>query len=91
MRGEIKQVKLTVTYHMRCQQRSFGRIYDSSRGYEFIIGGISKGIIGMVLYSNSWKGVMPWIRGNDMHKNISAQRTLRGDIILCRMVQFRIW
>ena len=44
------KVKLTVTYDMGCQKRSSGRRYDSSSGHAFIIGGRSKGIIGMVLY-----------------------------------------
>ena len=35
------------------QNRSYGRIYDSSDGHDFIIGGISKGIIGIVLYSKA--------------------------------------
>ena len=44
------KVKLTVTYDMGWQKRSSGRRYDTSSGHAFIIGGISKGIIGMVLY-----------------------------------------
>ena len=36
------------------QKRSSGRRYDSSSGYAFIIGGISKGIIGMVIYSKAF-------------------------------------
>ena len=49
--GNNNKVKLTVTYDMGWQNRSYGRRYDSSRGDAFIIGGRSKGIIGMVLYS----------------------------------------
>ena len=45
------KVKLTVTYDMGWQKRSHGRRYDSSSRHAFIIGGRSKGIIGMVLYS----------------------------------------
>ena len=44
------KVKLTVTYDMDWQKISSGRRYDSSSGHAFIIGGRSKGIIGMVLY-----------------------------------------
>ena len=41
---------------MGWQRRSSGRRYDSSSGYAFIIGGRSKGIIGMILYSKAcWK------------------------------------
>ena len=36
---------------MGWQKRSYGRRYDSSIGHAFIMGGISKGIIGMILYS----------------------------------------
>ena len=45
-----KKVKLTVQYDMGWQKRSYGRRYDYSSGYAFIIGGRKKGIIGMVLY-----------------------------------------
>ena len=38
---------------MGWQIRSYGSRYDSSSGNALIIGGISKGIIGMVLYSKS--------------------------------------
>ena len=47
------KVTLTVAYDMVWQKRSSGRIYDSSSRNEFIIGGRSKGIIGMVLYSKA--------------------------------------
>ena len=49
---EINQNKLkfTVTYDMGCQKRSSGQRYDSSSGHAFIIGGIYKGGIFMVLY-----------------------------------------
>ena len=48
-------VKLTVAYDMVLQKRSYGRVYDSSIGHTFIIGGIGKGIIGMVLYSKAFR------------------------------------
>ena len=38
---------------MGWQKISSGRIYESSRGHAFIISGIYKRIIGMVLYSNT--------------------------------------
>ena len=38
---------------MGWQKISYGRRYESSSGHAFIIGGISKGIIGMVLYSKA--------------------------------------
>ena len=40
---------------MGWQIRSSGRRYDSSSGYAFIIGGRSKGIIGMFLYSKAYR------------------------------------
>ena len=49
-RKNKNKVKLTVTYDMGCQKRSSDSRYDSSRRHAFIIGGRSKGIIGMVLY-----------------------------------------
>ena len=56
MRKEIKnKVKLIITYDMSSQKRSSERRYDSSGRNAFIIGGISKGIIGMVLYSKAFK------------------------------------
>ena len=48
-----KKVKRSVQYDMGWQKRSYGRRYDSSSGHAFIIGGIKKGIIGMVLYSRA--------------------------------------
>ena len=47
------KVKLAVAYDMGWQKRLSGRRYDSYIGHAFIVGGRSKGIIGMVLYSNS--------------------------------------
>ena len=47
------KVKVTVTYNMGWQKRSLGRRHDSSRRNALIIGGRSKGIIGMVLYYRS--------------------------------------
>ena len=47
------KVKITVIYDMGCQKRSSGRRYESSSGHTLIIGGGSKVIIGMVLYSKS--------------------------------------
>ena len=49
------KVKLTVIYDMIWKKRSYGRIYDSSRGHAFTIGGRSRGIIGMVLYSKVYQ------------------------------------
>ena len=49
------KVKLTITYDMGWHKRSYGRRYDSSSGYAFIIGGRSKGIIGMVIYSKAFR------------------------------------
>ena len=48
------KVKLTVPYDMGWQKRSSGSRYDSSSGHAFIICGIIKGIIGMVLYSKAY-------------------------------------
>ena len=47
------KVKLTVTYDMGWQNRPYGKRYDSSSRHAFIIGGRSKGVIGMVLYSKA--------------------------------------
>ena len=47
------KVKLTVAYNMGWKKISYGRRYDSSNGYAFIIGGKSKGVIGMFLYSKA--------------------------------------
>ena len=52
-RGKNNKVKLTVTYNMGWQNRSSGRIYDSSSGHAFIIGGRIKGTIGMDIYSKA--------------------------------------
>ena len=52
-RKNNNKVKLTVTYDMGWQKRSSGRRYGSSSGHVFIIGGRSKGIIGMTLYSKA--------------------------------------
>ena len=55
-RKNNNKVKLTVTYDMGWQKRSYRRTYDPSSGHSFIIGARSKGIIGMVLYSKAcWK------------------------------------
>ena len=52
----LKKVKLTVTYDMGWQERSSGRRYESSSRHALIISGISKGVIGMLLYSKAcWK------------------------------------
>ena len=48
------KVKITVTYYMVCQKRSSGSIYYSSRRYTFIVGIISKCVIGVFLYSNAY-------------------------------------
>ena len=49
--GENKnKVKLTVTYDMGRQKRSSGSRYESYSRHDFIIGGISKGFIDMVIY-----------------------------------------
>ena len=47
------KVKLTVTNEMGWQKRSSSRRYESSRGHAFVIWARIKGIIGMVLYSNT--------------------------------------
>ena len=40
---------------MGWQKRSYGRRYDLSSGHAFVIGKISKGIIGMFLYSKAFQ------------------------------------
>ena len=37
------------------QKRSSGRIYDPSSRHAFVVGGISKGVIGMILYSKAFQ------------------------------------
>ena len=71
------KVKLTVTYDLDWQKISSGRRYDSSSGHAFIIGGRSKGIIGMVLYSRSTGSVTLQKREEMKQKNMIAQRTPR--------------
>ena len=52
-RKKNNKVKLTVTYDMVWQKRSYGRIYESYIGNALINGERIKGIIGMVLYSKA--------------------------------------
>ena len=47
------KVKLTLTYDMGWKKISSGSRYDSYSRHAFIIGGRSKGIITMVLYSEA--------------------------------------
>ena len=47
------KVKLSITYDMGWQKISYGRRYYSSSRHAFIIGGGSKGVIGMVIYSKA--------------------------------------
>ena len=55
-KGENKnKVKITATYDMGWQKRSTGRRYDFSSGHAFIIGGRSRGVIGMVLYYKAFQ------------------------------------
>ena len=72
---------------MGWQKRSSGRRYVSYSRHAFIIGGMSKGVIGMVIYSKAFKSVMIWVRGDNNHGKIIAQRTLREALKLWRLVQ----
>ena len=54
-RKNKNKVKLTVTYDKVCQKRSSDSRYDSSSGHALIIGGRSKVIIGMVVYSKAFR------------------------------------
>ena len=47
------KVKLTVTYDIGWQNILSGRRYETPSGHDFVISGISKGNIGMVLYSKA--------------------------------------
>ena len=47
------KVKITVTYDMGCHKRSSGSRYESSSRHSFIMGGIYKGIIFMLLCSKA--------------------------------------
>ena len=49
------KVKLNITYDMGWKKISSGRRYDSSSGHYFVIGGRSKGVIGIVLYSKAFR------------------------------------
>ena len=47
------KVKITIIYDTGCQKISSGRRYDSSSENSFIIGGIPKELIGVVVYSKA--------------------------------------
>ena len=47
------KVKFTVIDDMGWQKISSGKRYDSSSGHALVIGGRSKGVVRMVLYSNA--------------------------------------
>ena len=49
------KISLTFKYDMAWQNISYGRRYDSSSGHAFIIGGMSGGVIYVVLYSNTFQ------------------------------------
>ena len=54
--GNKNKVKLTITYDMVWKKISSSRRYASASRHAFIIGGRSKGVIGIVLYSRAcWK------------------------------------
>ena len=48
---DANKPKLTVSYDMGWQMRSSGRKYASNSGHGFIVGGLTKQVIGMVVYS----------------------------------------
>ena len=52
--GNKTKVKLAITHYMGRKKGSSGRRYDSSSGNEFIIGGIYKEVIGVILYSKAF-------------------------------------
>ena len=50
MRKNKDKMKLTIKYDMGWYKISPGRRYDLYIGHAFIFGGITRGVIGMVLY-----------------------------------------
>ena len=71
------KVKLNVTYDMGRQNISSGWRYDSSSEHAFIIGGRSKGIIVMVLYSKACQKCVSAEKIIEESEKNSAQRTSR--------------
>ena len=55
MEKNRNKVKITITYDVGWQKRSPSRRYESSGENAFIISGISKGIIGFVLYLKAFQ------------------------------------
>ena len=82
------KVKLTVIYDMGWQKRSSGRRYDSSSGHAFIIVGISKVIIVMVLYSKACRNCDSVDkRGEEIEKH-EFPKKYEGNLKLWRLLQF---
>ena len=86
--GNNNKVKLTVTYYMGWQRRSSGNRYDSYSGHAFIIGGRSKGIIGMVLNYKSLRKFDASKIEEKKQKNMSAQRTSRESHKVWRLLLY---
>ena len=78
---------------MGCQKESYGMIYDSSIGHAFIIGGISKSIIVMVLYSKACQKcdeVDKRVEEADKHEwrnNFEVGSKIMGDVVILKMVE----
>ena len=77
-RKKENKVKLTVTYGMGCQKRSSGRRYDSSSRHALIIGGGSMGIIGMVLYSKSFRKCDAAEKGGEEAEEHELPKNFKG-------------
>ena len=82
---------------MGWQKRTSGSRYNSSSGHDFIIGGIIKGIIGMVLYSKAWlKCDAAEMRGEealeqDYPKNFEgSSKSLEASAII-KMVEYALY
>ena len=72
------KVKLTVTYDMGWQKILSGSRYELSRGRAFIIGGISKDISSMVLYSKAYQNCDAVDKREKRQNNTIFERFLRG-------------
>ena len=85
--GKKNKVKLTVTYNMIWKKRSSGSIHDSYIGHAFIIGGRSKGLFWMVIYSKAcWKFDAAEKRGEEAENLEGSSKSKEASEIL-KMVE----
>ena len=78
---------------MGWQKRSSGRRYDSSSGHAFIIGGRSKGVIGMALHSKAWQKcdsaekILEEAEEHECPKNFEGRSKIMEDSAILKMVE----